>query len=159
MSDDRLSGNLVFLRYVLPALWIVIVGTWIAQVGVMVLRSDYTRALGLLAPMAFFIAIAVLFYRKLVWELADEVVLRGETLHVRRRGVEQRIRLADVVNVDCWKWVNPQRVTLRLRQPGPFGPDVAFAPRMAFHLNPFARHPVAELLIERVDAARRKEMA
>ena len=158
MSGERLSGQAWFARYVLPAVWLAFMGVWLANAVVLLVQSKGSLAFPVLVPALLLVVVGALFYRKLVWELADEVVLRGDVLYVRRRGVEQRIRLAEVVNVEEWRWVNPRRVTLRLRTPGPFGVDVAFHPHLDFQFNPFARHPVAEMLIERVDAARRREM-
>ena len=159
MSEERLSGNLVFLKYVFPAIWVLFVASWVVSFVMMMWRAEVGEALALLAPLVLVIAIGVFFYRKLVWELADEVVLRGDTLYVRRRGVEQRIPLSEVVNIEHWRWMNPQRVTVRLRKPGPFGTEVAFMPRFELLFNPFAIHPVADFLIMRVDLARRREMA
>jgi hypothetical protein len=47
---------------------------------------------------------------------------------------------------------NPERVTLALREPGRFGKEITFSPARRFLA--FARSPVINELIERVDAAR-----
>ncbi|MGH8123455.1 MAG: hypothetical protein ACREPT_11870, partial [Rudaea sp.] len=52
-------------------------------------------------------------------------------------------------------FINPPRLTLRLRKPGPLGDEVAFIPKSSgFRLNPFRRNEIAESLIRRVDQAR-----
>jgi hypothetical protein len=51
---------------------------------------------------------------------------------------------------------NPPRLELRLVKPGRFGTEVVFSPTRPFSFNPFARNPVAEDLIVRVDRARTK---
>src|ERR1039458_5176246 len=48
---------------------------------------------------------------------------------------------------------NPERVTLALREPGRFGKEITFSPARRFLA--FARSPVINELIERVDAAGR----
>lgn len=50
---------------------------------------------------------------------------------------------------------NLPRVTLRLVKPGRFGSEISFALPARFSFNPFAKHPVVEDLIVRVDKARR----
>jgi hypothetical protein len=50
--------------------------------------------------------------------------------------------------------INPPRVTLTLRQPSIFGTEVSFSAPVRF--IPFAKSPLVEDLIRRVDAARRK---
>ncbi|GAC1456929.1 MAG: hypothetical protein PVS2B3_05600 [Steroidobacteraceae bacterium] len=54
--------------------------------------------------------------------------------------------------------VNPERVTLTVRNPGRFGKEVTFCPlRAAGLLKPLlGRNPLVSDLIERVDAARRR---
>jgi hypothetical protein len=94
--------------------------------------------------------------KKLVWDLADEVYDCGESLLIRNRGSEERIALSNIMNVNVSTHMNPQRVTLRLVKPGAFGDEVAFSPVAKPSLNPFAKNPVAEDLIVRVDRARTK---
>jgi hypothetical protein len=51
--------------------------------------------------------------------------------------------------------MNPPRITLKLARPGRFGDEVVFLPQKPFSFNVFAKNPIAEDLILRVDAARR----
>jgi hypothetical protein len=51
-------------------------------------------------------------------------------------------------------FTNPPRITLTLRYPCRFGKDMTFSPLA--RLNPFSKNPIAEELIERVDAARQR---
>jgi hypothetical protein len=92
--------------------------------------------------------------KKLVWDLVDEVYDCGDFLLIRNRGEEDRVALANVMNVNASTFVNPPRITLRLRNPGKFGQEVSFSPVTGFSLNPFAKNQVAEDLIVRVDQAR-----
>ena len=66
---------------------------------------------------------------------------------------EERIALADVINVGYTQFVNPPRITLTLRHPCRFGKEVSFSPPSSF-FSPFVRNPYASELIERVEAAR-----
>jgi len=58
------------------------------------------------------------------------------------------------MNVSSTTLVNPPRVTLRLIAAGKFGKEIVFSPIRPFTLNPFARNPVVDGLIERVYRAR-----
>jgi hypothetical protein len=61
------------------------------------------------------------------------------------------------MNVSVTTMVNPPRITLRIANAsgvGPLGSEVTFSPPRPFSLNPFAKIPVAEDLIVRVDRAR-----
>jgi hypothetical protein len=93
-------------------------------------------------------------FRRLVWDLADEVLDAGDHLLVKRRGTEERIPISNIMNVSVSSYVNPIRVSLRLVKPGKLGSEVAFTPQAPFTLNPFAKNRVAEDLIVRVHRER-----
>jgi hypothetical protein len=91
--------------------------------------------------------------KNLVFDLVDEVWDAGSELLVKNKGRQARIALAEVVNVSYSVMTNPQRVSLTLRQPTVFGREITFAAPTTW--IPFAKSPVIEDLIERIDAARR----
>ena len=93
-------------------------------------------------------------FRKLIWDIADDVRDGGSFLLVRKGSVEERVSLDNVMNVSMSQFTNPRRVSLRLRKPGMFGDEIVFIPKSTFQLNPFARNPVAEKLMARVDQLR-----
>ena len=95
-------------------------------------------------------------FRKLVWDLMDEVYDGGDYLLVKNGGKEERIPFSNIMNVSSTLMVNPPRITLRLVTPGRFGKELTFSPVRPLTLNPFTRNQIAENLIERVDRARRK---
>jgi hypothetical protein len=101
-----------------------------------------------MAAFGFFIM------KNLVWDLMDEVYDCGDSLLVKNRGVEIRVPISSIINVSFATNSNPQRITLKLAKPGNFGQEIAFSPPATFALNPFAKNPVAEDLIFRVDKAR-----
>ena len=102
---------------------------------------------------AFAVGAGLLYFRKFVANLVDEVWDAGDALIVRNNGEEDRIRLADIINVSYAPVGNPPRVTLMLRTPSRFGDSVAFAAPVT--IVPFTESPLIEQLIVRVDAARR----
>lgn len=107
-----------------------------------------------LIPIVLMGTIWFFVFRRLIWDLADEVEDHGDYLIVRNRGDEERIALANIMNISASTFINPPRVTLRLVKAGKFGREVTFSPTKRFSLNPFARHPVVDDLVERAHRAR-----
>jgi hypothetical protein len=111
-------------------------------------------------PFFFFVVpvfMAIIFYtlfKKLIFDLVDEVWDDGDALVVRNGSAEERIPLGSIKNVSYATMVNPPRVTLSLRQPSQFGSEVSFC--APFQLVPFKKSAVIEALIDRIDAARRR---
>jgi len=91
--------------------------------------------------------------KKMVWDLADQVLDAGDSLVVRFRSEQEQIPLSSIINISYSYMTSPPRVTLTLRAAGRFGNEVSFSPPQRF--IPFARSPVVDDLIQRVDAARR----
>ena len=108
----------------------------------------------LLAPI-FIGVIAFFVFKKLIFDLVDEVWDAGDALIVRNKGQEERIALSDIMNVSYSPFVNPPRVTLSLTRPTMFGDKISFCAPVRF--VPFSTSPVIDDLIKRVDAARRGE--
>jgi hypothetical protein len=151
------SRQTFFIKRVFPIVWLAFLGLFSIMPLVLPTsgRSSPPNLVPfVLVPIAMAAFGAVLF-RKLVWDLADEVSDGGDFLLVRKGSVEDRIRLANIMNVSTGFSTRPPRLTLRLRSPGKFGDEIAFIPMREFTFNPFARNPIAEDLIRRVDAARR----
>jgi hypothetical protein len=143
----KISANTWFIRKAFPAIWF----------GFLAVLAVTGAAFGepLLVVIPVVLALfGFLLLRMFVWDLVDEVFDDGDALVVRHRGDEQRIPLANIMNVSVTSHVNPPRITLRLVTPGRFGSEVVFSPVKKFTLNPFAKNEVAEDLIVRVHEAR-----
>lgn len=106
----------------------------------------------LAAPLVMAVFGYVLF-RKLVFDLVDEVWDDQDALVVKNADIEERIALKNIINVGFSTMTNPERVTLALREPSRFGKEITFSPPRRFFA--FARSPIINELIERVDQARR----
>jgi len=156
---EKISRPTFFLKRVFPALWLGGVG-----VGAVVAATAFFSGkdagghplpiMVLVVPLLMLVFGFTLF-RKLIWDLADEVEDFGDYLRVRRGSVEERVNLVDVMNVSMNQFSNPRRLSLRLRKPGAFGDEIVFIPQtQGLRLNPFARNPIAERLIQRVDRLR-----
>lgn len=150
------SKQTLFLKRILPPVWIAFVAALLAMaLAAIARRQPDAEPSMLIAPVAMLAVGAWLFW-KFVWPLADEVADAGSFLRVRRGPVELRVPLADILNVSMSQFTNPRRVSLRLRVPGQLGDEISFIPKgTGLQFNPLARNPIAEDLIRRVDAARR----
>lgn len=146
------SGSTFFMKRVFPVVW---VGFILLFVAMAASRGAAAREpVGFVVMPIVMIAIGAFSMRRFLWNVADEVRDGGAFLMVRKSGVEERVALADIMNVDFQGYTNPKVVTLRLRKAGRLGDEVKFFPRSQFRLNPFARHPLADALIVRIDRAR-----
>jgi hypothetical protein len=149
---DRISSSRTyFTKRIFPAIWLGIVGLGLV-IGVA--TGAWRKEPVVVIQPVVMAAFGYILFRKLVWDLADEVRDAGTHLLVRKGDVEERIALANVMNVDTSRFVNPRRITLRLRVPGKLGEEVAFIPKATYQFNPFARNEVAEALIKRIDRTR-----
>jgi hypothetical protein len=156
---QRLSSpSTFFYKRVFPAFWFgflaIFVVLW-TGIGF----AEHTANLGpsLLMPVCMAIFGFVLF-KRIIFDLVDEVWLDGENLVVKNRGESSRIALRDVINVNASTMTNPPRITLMLRTASSrFGKTVSFmpaGPRGFF--NAFKPNPVAVDLIHRIDALRER---
>lgn len=108
----------------------------------------------LLAPLIMAL-VGVVIMKQLVWDLVDEVHDGGDYLLIRKGDEQDRVPLSNIINVSASTNTKPPRVTLRLLKPGKFGQEITFSPQVKFSLNPFAKNPIVDDLIVRVDKARR----
>jgi len=150
----RISSKWTFFyKRVLP---VIFVGFFVVFVGVGLFANSHANSALENIPFVIIAIIMSAFiffiFRKLIFDLVDEVWEDGDTLVVRNAGQEQRIALADIKNVNYSPLINPPRVILSLRRPTVFGDTVAFCAPV--RLVPFATSPVIDDLIERVDRAR-----
>jgi hypothetical protein len=156
VADGRLrrisSQATFFYKRIFPLFWIGFIVLFVLTVFSTTRRSPLAFT-PLLAMPFFMIIIGYVLFRKLLFDLVDEVWDNGDELIVKNAGVEERIALKNIINVGFSTMTNPERVTLTLREPSRFGKDVTFSPPRRF--MPFARSPIVNELIERVDQARR----
>ena len=87
-----------------------------------------------------------MLFRKMVWDLADEVYDHGESLEFRKGTKTQRILLKEIINIDYSHMSSPERVVIHTRNEGAIGKELAFSLPMRF--NPFSKKPLVRQLIE-----------
>jgi hypothetical protein len=148
------SRNTFFLKRVFPfilfgGLALVVTVTLCAP-----RRGDFPYP-ALIGPVGMALVFAFVL-KRFVFDLADEVVDTGDALVVRFGADEERISLAQIINVSYAGMTNPRRITLTLRHPGRFGREIVFSPRENWRDSLSGRSPLVTELIERVDVARRQ---
>ncbi len=149
----RISSRMTFFqKRVFPVFWFGFLLIFVVA-GARAASKTSAGPTMLIVP-AFMGLFGYFLFRKLIFDLADEVLDDGDSLVVRFGNQEDRIPLSEIINVSCSIMTNPQRATLTLRNPGHFGRQIAFAPPQ--RLFPFMNNPVIDDLIERIDTARRK---
>jgi hypothetical protein len=145
------AGTIWFHKRLFPVIWFGFLLLFvIVAVSTGASRKDFVL---LVIPVAMGV-FGYFLMKSLIWNLVDEVYDCGDELLVRNRGDEDRIGLSSIMNVSVTTFMNPPRITLRLISPSKFRNEIAFSPVKPFTLNPFAKNPVAEDLIERVYRAR-----
>jgi hypothetical protein len=157
-SGKRISSrNTFFVKRIFPVLWFAAITLFLgAALAATVHARTKPSPVFFVAPLVMF-GFGFWLMRRLVFDLADAVYDEGDALRVRFRGDEERIALANIINISYSGLTNPPRATLTLRQPGMFGKDVTFSPVQKV-FGPLLRtsNPIVTDLIERVDAARRR---
>ena len=112
------------------------------------------------ASTSFLIAVLLMgvfgywMMKKVMFNLADEVLDAGNALVVRSGGQEERIALSDIKNVNYSPYMYPPQVTLSVRRHTVFGDTIAFCAPVS--IVPLWSSTVIHDLIDRVDVARRK---
>jgi hypothetical protein len=151
-APQRISSRMtLFHKRVLPIVWFGFLGVFVL-VGLWAQPGPRSPGPLIFVPMVFMGVIAFLVMKKLIFDLVDEVWDAGSALVIKNGGREVRIELAEIINVSHSSFTNPPRVTLSLRHPGALGSEISFMPPTRF--IPFARSPLIDDLIRRVDAAR-----
>lgn len=153
------SSGTFFYKWVFPIMWLGIVGIGVVtglfgeHAGKQVSPDPMIVGIPLLMLVAGFF-----LFRKLLGGLVDEVSLDGDTLIVKKGDDQLRIPLTEVINVNSLNAINPRRISLRLRNKTRLGRDIDFIPggRTPLRFLGVTRlDPIAEELIDRIDALRR----
>lgn len=156
----RLSSSMTFFyKWVFPVIWLGLVGFGIVtgffseHVG----QHPPPDPMVVVIPIFMFV-FGFFLFRRLLGGLVDEVTLDGDTLIVKKGDEQLRVSLAEVINVNSLNAVNPRRISLRLRNNTRLGRDIDFIPagrRPLRFLGMTRLDPLAEELIDRIDALRR----
>src|SRR5579863_1899076 len=128
-SGKRISSrNTFFVKRVFPVLWFGGLTLFLGTALTVGVHARTKPPLVVFVPPLLMFGFGYWLMRRLVFDLADAVYDEGDALRVRFRGDEERIPLANIINISYSGLTNPARATLTLRQPGRFGKEVTFSP-------------------------------
>lgn len=160
----KISNNLFFAKKVFPIFFFGFLGLFfLFFLGATIFGQEPKQ--GRMVFIPFFIApilmggFAYFIMKHLVFNLVDEVYDCATYLLVKNKGQEDKIMLADILNINTMFFCNPPQSTLVLAKPCLFGKQVSFSPINKFIFNPFKSSRVIDDLIVRIDQAKRKQYA
>ncbi|MDT0630090.1 hypothetical protein [Alteromonas sp. W364] len=145
----KVSTSPFFFKKVFPVFWLGFVFLFFI---VSIALGAYEKSIMFVVAPIIMIVFGVILFKKLVWDLCDEVIDEGESLLIKKGKLEQRVLLKDVVNINH-QLSSPERVVLSVRTSGSIGKELAFIPLM--HMRIFSKNKHVIKLIQRVDDARR----
>lgn len=147
----RISSRWTFFhKRIFPVVWFGILIV-ISTLGFMTGKTTQAKE-GPVVVSIFMALIGYVLMRLLVFDLVDEAWDAGDYLVFKNKGVEEIVRLENIVSVSSPTLMNPPRVTLTLRTPSRLGKEITFSPPP--YLNPFKKSPIIDDLIQKVDNAR-----
>jgi len=143
----KISGNTFYFKKVFPVFWF----GFLAFFLISSLMSGVESPMFLIVPIIMG-AFGFVLFKKIVWDLVDEVYDEGDELLFKKGRNEQRVKLKDIINIDYTHMNSPERVVVHTRSSGKIGKELAFSLPVRF--NPFSKNPLVRELIERVDKAK-----
>ena len=117
-----------------------------------IVKSEFESILVSIGFLTFMGFMGFMLFKKMAWDLADEVYDNGDSLVFRKGRIEQIVCLKDIINIDYTHMGSPERVVLHTREKGEIGNELAFSLPMRF--NFFKKDPYVRELIERVDESK-----
>ncbi|TDK59281.1 hypothetical protein [Sapientia aquatica] len=147
----KISSSPIFYKRIFPIFWFGFLAFFM-YAGLFENHSGSSNPLPFLVIPIVMAAFGYLFMKKLVFDLADEVLDEGDHLLIRFANDQVEVKLANIINVSYMSMMNPPRVTLTLRESCRFGKEVSFSP--PFRWFNFFSNPVISELIERIDKVR-----
>jgi len=145
----KISGSTFYFKKLFPSIWFGFLGFFVLIVLVSGIGIESIIFLAIPIVMAIF---GYVLFKKMVWDLADEVYDEGDSLKFIKGNKEQRIALKDIKNINYTHMASPERIVIQTRVEGSIGKELAFTP--PFRFNMFSKSPIVAELIERVDNVR-----
>jgi hypothetical protein len=145
----KISGSTFYFKKLFPSVWFGFIAIFLV---ISLLSGATSESLMFLIVPIIMAVFGFALFKKMIWDLADEVYDEGDSLLFRKSGKEQRVLLKDIINISYAQMNSPERVVLQIRSGGEIGNELAFNPPM--RINPFSKNPIITELIERVDRAR-----
>ena len=157
---QRLSSPLTFFyKRVFPVIWLGVLAAFVIIWGRVALAAHESDMLLVLIMFGTGTLFCFVLFKRLIFDLVDEVWLDGERLMVSHRGEQSAIALTDIINVNTTTTASPPRITLLLRtESARLGKTISFVPTgPRGFFSEFRLNPIAVDLIRRIDALRQRQ--
>ncbi|WP_444942273.1 hypothetical protein ACJJI3_09565 [Microbulbifer sp. ZKSA004] len=145
----KISGSTFYFKKLFPSVWF---GFLVFFIITAALLGAMAKSFMFVVVPAFMMVFGFLFFKKSLWDLADEVYDEGDSLMFRKGDKEQRVYLKYIINISHTQMQAPEKAVLHLRKEGAIGKELAFNPPMRF--NMFTKNPMVNDIIKRVDRAK-----
>ncbi|TKB47412.1 hypothetical protein [Thalassotalea mangrovi] len=144
----KISGSTFYFKKLFPTVWFGFL--FIFFITSLSSGASQESLMFLIMPI-FMAGFGFILFKKLVWDLADEVIDLGDHLLFKKGSKEQRVYFKDMININH-QMSSPEKITIHTRETGAIGNEVSFNPPTRF--NPLAKNPIYKELIARMDSAR-----
>jgi hypothetical protein len=145
---QKISGSTFYFKKLFPTVWF----GFLFIFFIISLSSGASQESFMFLIVPIFMAVfGFILFKKLVWDLSDEVIDEGECLLFKKGSKEQRVYFKDMININH-QMSSPEKITIHSRESGDLGKELSFNPPMRF--NPLSKNTLYVELIERMDSAR-----
>lgn len=150
------SKRTLFYKRLFPVFWFGFLAIFVLA-ALLASRRTHVEVIPMLIAPVVMAVIGYMLFRRILFDLVDEVWDDGDALVVKNAGMEERVPLRNIINIGYSLLTNPERVTLTLRDAGALGKEITFMPLpRPFLFRWLSRNPIIDELIGRVDQARRR---
>lgn len=150
------SKRTLFYKRLFPLFWFGFLAIFVLA-ALLASRRTHVEVIPMLIAPVVMAVIGYMLFRRILFDLVDEVWDDGDALVVKNAGMEERVPLRNIINIGYSLLTNPERVTLTLRDAGALGKEITFMPLpRPFSFRWLSRNPIIDELIGRVDQARRR---
>jgi len=148
----KISGATFFYKKLFPTF---VFGFFIFCITLTIVHDGITsdNSVGLAAIVAMMVYV-FFFFKKLAWDMVDEVFDCGDSLIYRSNGNETRVMLSDIIRIDCAHCHSPERVKIIAHSTTGTEVEFAFCLIGRIMLNSRDKNPVVLELMERVEQAK-----
>ena len=152
----RISSQMTYFhKRIFPVIWFGILGVAAVVTGYLTMIERSGPPFPFLILPVFMGIFGYFIFKKIIFDLVDEVYDDGDFIVVKNNNKEIRIPLTNIRNISYSTMVNPQRITLSLRERTPFGQEVTFSPPIRV-FGFWQKDALVDDLINRVDQARQR---
>lgn len=145
----KISGSTFYYKRIFPVFWF---GTLLFIFSTSIFSGNLIDSPMIIVAPLIMATFGYFLFKRLVWDLADEVYDNGNELIFHKGKKTQTVKLSEIININSTSMSAPERVTISVRKAGEIGNELVFS--LPIRLNTFTKNPLIRELIERVDRAK-----